>query len=103
MADYEQFESVQQENGPKPFIVRARRLWVDTPVGKGKGRRMGFAGMWEVKGPDGNLGGLMPDDLFREAFGPMTTAAEVIWLEDPGKGLHPVWPFKPGEEPAEAV
>ena len=103
MADYEHFESVQQKGGPKPFVLRARRLWVDTPVQTPAGRRMGFAGMWELISPDGKQAWLSPDDLFREGFRPVTTAAEVIWLENPGKGLHPVWPLQPGEEPPEAA
>lgn len=88
---FERFET-------RPELVKCKRVWVDTPVDTPYGRKMAFAGWW-ICVRKGGAAVIMPDDLFREFCKPVTTAAEAIWKENPGKGLHPVEPFAWNEEP----
>lgn len=82
----------------RPWAVVCRRVWVDTPVDTLKGRKMALAGMWIVVSKTG-ASMILPDDIFRESYKPITSAAEAVWKENPGKGLHPMIPYNFGEEP----
>lgn len=85
----EKFES-------RPIPVLAHRLFVDTPIAvPGEGVKYAQAGMWVVQGKGGAVL-LVPDDIFREMYKPVTTAAEAMWKETT-KTVWPIWPT--GMEP----
>jgi len=60
---------------------------------------MAFAGMWIVVRRNASAI-VMPDDIFRDFCQPMSSAAETVWNENPGKGLHPVIPYAWDQEPS---
>lgn len=102
MSNFEEYLSVTHGHGV-PIPVKARRVWIDEPVQTPAGPKMAIQGMWIVvyQGEHSHqeFAYTLADDLFREAFNPVTSEAEKICLENPGKGLHPVVPYKFGEEP----
>lgn len=75
----------------RPITVQAYRVWVDTPVLiPGKGVRHATAGTWIVEGQYGAQL-IVPDDIFREMYRPMSTAAETLWKEETKK-VWAIWP-----------